>query len=258
MSAAADANKLIDHVHRVQRLDSCSYDIDFNGFIIKTTVTASADLVNDWIFQIHHTCRIHLHGLIVGLDTEWWWREETVAILQLCIGHRCLIFQLHRADQMPKSLVDFLQNERFKFVGKKVDNDIEKLKEDYGLVVKGNPCDLGDEAAYIYKDSRYRSMGLETLAEELLGVKMKKSKRITMSRWDANKLSYEQVEYACVDAYVSFKLGVLLDLLRRGSPLLGFKNFSVTMPKATKSVDSLEEPKRIGVMRVGGMYATYK
>ncbi|KAJ7982376.1 Werner Syndrome-like exonuclease [Quillaja saponaria] len=102
------------------------YTIDFHEFKIQTTVTASSRVVDRWIFHIYH--HIHLHGyrfhsdFIVRLDTEWRpnFEPETdnpVAILQLCAGHRCLIFKFLHADTLPSSLVAFLGNKNTTFAG---------------------------------------------------------------------------------------------------------------------------------------------
>ena len=52
-----------------------------------------------------------------------------------------------------------------------------------------------------------RSAGLKTLAARVLGMDVEKPQRITMSRWDNVRLTDEQVQYACVDAFMSFEVG---------------------------------------------------
>ena len=51
---------------------------------------------------------------------------------------------------------------------------------------------------------------LKTLTREVMGVLINKSKSVTMSKWDARRLSVEQVQYACIDAFVSYEIGRLL------------------------------------------------
>lgn len=102
---------------------------------IKTTVTDSGDVVSYWIDDILRIHRRRLNRLIVGLDIEWCphglhgtYGENPVALLQLCVGRRCLVFQLIHCDYIPDELNDFLLDERFLFVGVGIGDDLKKLK----------------------------------------------------------------------------------------------------------------------------------
>ncbi|KAJ7982381.1 Werner syndrome-like exonuclease [Quillaja saponaria] len=193
------------------------YTIDFHEFKIQTTVTASSRVVDRWIFNIDH--HIHLRryrfhsDLIVGLDTEWRpnFEPETdnpVAILQLCAGHQCLIFKFLHADTFPSSLVAFLGNKNITFAGMGNKEDAEKLFKDCGLRVS-RTMDVGEMAVNKYSNwKELKYMGLKKLALTFTGKLMKKPKEITLSCWDAEELSYAQVEYACIDAFVSSQLGM--------------------------------------------------
>ena len=46
--------------------------------------------------------------------------------------------------------------------------------------------------------------GMKELAETILGMKMEKPKKVVESEWDVKELRDDQVEYACIDAFVSF------------------------------------------------------
>lgn len=123
------------------------YTVQVDGHLVLTTVTASASVVNQWISDIY---RIH------RLDAEWKPKSDPgknnpVATLQLCVGHRCLIFQLIHADSIPESLAKFLAEPGFTFVGVRVGEDVEKLK---------NGC---------YQLSVERALDLRPLAEKVLG-----------------------------------------------------------------------------------------
>lgn len=186
------------------------FDVGIYSHTVETLVTHIPFLVDEWIDDTERIHRRRLRHLIVGLDAEW--RPcnsrfyNKVAILQLCVGHRCLIFQLLYAHSIPQSLVDFLQNADYSFVGVGIRNDIRKLEADHSLSV-ANPVDLGEMAAREYNDSSLRNAGLKNLARILLGMEIAKPKWITMGRWDKDLLDYDQVKYASVDAFVSFELG---------------------------------------------------
>jgi hypothetical protein len=57
----------------------------------------------------------------VGLDVEWRpsfsGAYSKTAIHQLCVGRRCLIFQLLHADYVPNTLDEFLSDPDYTFVG---------------------------------------------------------------------------------------------------------------------------------------------
>ncbi|QHN98482.1 Werner syndrome ATP-dependent helicase [Arachis hypogaea] len=93
----------------------------------------------------------------------------------------------------------------FKFVGVGIENDIKRLKSDYGLECK-NGIDLATFAGEKC-DQNYSSRGLKFLAKELVGLDMKKSKDICTSEWKSKELTKDQIEYACIDAYASYKIG---------------------------------------------------
>ncbi|KAI4386599.1 hypothetical protein MLD38_004517 [Melastoma candidum] len=52
--------------------------------------------------------------------------------------------------------------------------------------------------------------GLKRLGVRVLGKELEKLKVISYSEWDKEVLSEAQIEYACLDAFVSFELGRVL------------------------------------------------
>ncbi|XP_062185601.1 3'-5' exonuclease-like [Phragmites australis] len=188
-------------------------DVTFGDYVITTTVTSSGAAVEDWLVEVRSVHRLHLLNLVIGLDVEW--RPSTraaqnpVATLQLCVGRRCLIFQLLHADYIPGALTDFLGDPVFRFVGVGVEADAERLSEDHDLKV-ANAVDLRVVAAEGMHRPELRQAGLRAIVAAVMGVSIVKPQRVTMSRWDAHCLSYEQIRYACIDAFVSFEVGYKL------------------------------------------------
>ncbi|GFP83807.1 werner syndrome-like exonuclease, partial [Phtheirospermum japonicum] len=133
--------------------------------------------------------------------------QQPAATLQLCVDRRCLIFQLIHAPSIPKSLVDFLANPNHTFVGIGIDQDLEKLEEDYEFGFRTNTVDLRGLAADKYGQPELKRAGLKGLAGVVLQKDFEKPKRVTMSRWDNQWLTPAQVQYACVDAFVCFEIG---------------------------------------------------
>ncbi|KAK7339809.1 hypothetical protein VNO77_20494 [Canavalia gladiata] len=190
-------------------MDRNLYDVTFHSHTILTLLTSNSSVVDSWIFNIH---LLHRHpNLIVGLDVEWRPHSHRdmhnpVATLQLCVGHRCLVFQILHALSIPHSLISFLVDPNHTFVGVGIEDDVAKLLEDYSLHV-ANFVDLRSLAVEKLGDPEMKKAGLKKLGLQVLGLDMEKPKRITRSKWDNLWLTVEQVQYASIDAFVSFEIG---------------------------------------------------
>ncbi|TKY73574.1 hypothetical protein E2542_SST02328 [Spatholobus suberectus] len=82
------------------------------------------------------------------------------------------------------------------------------LKNDYGL-----ECNKGIDVSHLAKEKwpdRISRGGLKYLAKELVGLDMEKSKDVCTSEWKSKKLTLAQIQYACIDAYASFKIGKMI------------------------------------------------
>ncbi|WVZ68917.1 hypothetical protein U9M48_017792 [Paspalum notatum var. saurae] len=106
--------------------------VSFDEDYIETTLTNSGNVVDWWVSE---TYRAHRRAHIAGLDVEW--RPGRVpgpvAVLQICVDHRCVVFQILHADFVPVSLSRFLADRRFTFLGVGIREDIAKLRSGYGL-----------------------------------------------------------------------------------------------------------------------------
>lgn len=194
------------------------FNVNFNEtHLIQTTVTSDPSVVTTWLSSLSSSTSTTT-PLIVGLDIEWrpnFGRayDNPVATLQLCTTttttpytHTCLIFQLlHCPPPLPQPLSDFLSNDNTIFVGVGIRSDVEQLLVDYNLNVK-NTVDLANLAVEKISGAR-KGMGLKELAKVVMEVDVQKPKRVTLSRWDSEWLSFLQIQYACVDAFLSFQIG---------------------------------------------------
>ncbi|KAL6530595.1 hypothetical protein OROMI_028484 [Orobanche minor] len=196
-----------------------TYDVFFFGDTVLTTVTTDSDTVSSWISDIRFIHRFRLHNLIVGLDVEWRPSyssyQSPVATLQICVGRRCLIYQIiHNDGCIPEALADFLSDDDFTFVGVGVDSDLEKLYSGYGIGGDARTVDLRQLAAARYGQNYLKNVGIQELASLVLEKEVDKPRYVTMSRWDDRWLTDDQVQYACVDAFVSFEIGRNLNASR--------------------------------------------
>ncbi|KAM7514125.1 hypothetical protein LguiA_003708 [Lonicera macranthoides] len=176
----------------IEQLTAVYVVISYHDHIL-TTVTRRGTDVDRWINDIMIKHRKQLDKLVIGIDTEWCLNAtKSIAILQLCVGHHCLIFQLLHADEIPASLYAFLNNTNFTFVGVGIKQDVQKLSEYRELHVGGRIMDLRPEAALIYGDNEIKCIGLKGLAKKVLNMEMEKPRDITLSRWDDVSLSLAQ------------------------------------------------------------------
>ncbi|KAL6587487.1 hypothetical protein OROMI_000465 [Orobanche minor] len=193
-----------------------TYDVVCFGDSVITTVTHNPSKVSKWISDMKYIYGADPDDLLVfGLDIEWRPNftpnsQNPVATLQICINERCLVFQLIHARYIPDSLLDFLSDDRNTFVGVGVKSDLEKLQRDYGFGSSVRAVDLGRVAADCYGRKEMKTLGLKDLARAVLGKEMEKPHRVTMSAWDDRRLTSDQVKYACLDAFVSYEIGVKL------------------------------------------------
>ncbi|KAM3690728.1 hypothetical protein ACB098_09G145000 [Castanea mollissima] len=197
--------------HEVNQDTHDLFEVTLESDHIQTLVTHTPQMVDSWISDIYRIHRRRLHHLIVGLDVEWRPNfnrniENPVATLQLCVGRRCLIFQLIYATHFPNSLIEFLGDEAFTFVGVGIESDVEKLLDDHDLKV-GNVVDLRGLAVDRLRNRDLKNAGLKGLARAVLGLEVHKPRHVTLSRWDNEWLDYNQIQYACVDAFLSFEIG---------------------------------------------------
>ncbi|RLM85707.1 hypothetical protein C2845_PM04G00500 [Panicum miliaceum] len=132
--------------------------------------------------------------------------EPRPGTLQLCVGNRCLIFQLARAASgaVPQILRRFLADARVTFAARNVESDRRKLRAHHGLEVR---------SALELRAAAPRGIGnasMATVAERLLGMRgLEKPGKVGASRWDAPRLSRKQERYAAADAYVSCRLAAM-------------------------------------------------
>uniref|UniRef100_A0A0D9YPU7 3'-5' exonuclease domain-containing protein n=1 Tax=Oryza glumipatula TaxID=40148 RepID=A0A0D9YPU7_9ORYZ len=116
--------------------------------------------------------------------------QNPVALLQLWVDRRCLIFPFLHADYIPGSLRRFLAGATDCFVGVSVDKDAERLSDDHSLPT-GNTADLRTLAAQRLGCPELIQAGLQAVVHVIMGADLVKLQRVTMSRWDAFCLSNE-------------------------------------------------------------------
>jgi len=177
-------------------------EIKVSGKKIVVTSTKEGAVAQEWLNR--------QKGTVFGLDAEWRpsykkGTEHKVALLQICGENECLIVQMLYLDVIPRGLVNFLKDPEIKFPGVGIKGDAVKLKRDWGLECNGT-VDLTTLAATILGRPELQYTGLKALAKVVMDYDMAKPKRVTMSNWAKPVLDKVQVEYASLDAWVSYAI----------------------------------------------------
>ena len=159
----------------------------------------------------------------VGFDIEWVSNQrhnaKPVSLMQLSFYNgRTVLLRINKFDVIPESLKSILMDSQIVKIGVGVFDDAKKLKEDYGLLVRGS-LDLR-HYVMTYRPG-LKAKGLAGLASSFIGVKMDKDWRVRASNWEAEVLSERQIAYAANDAFVATHILLQiafenLDLYSRG------------------------------------------
>jgi hypothetical protein len=199
----------------VSSFDCCDTEVEVLGEKVLVTVAATAATVESWVAE-------HQGQTMFGFDIEWRPTFQKgdyheASLLQLSVEKRCLLVQLFFMDFFPESLKSLLADPQVILAGVGIRADTLKLKEDHGLVCSGE-VDLGVLASTILRDLSLKKASMVTLTERFLGVPYKKNKRAQMSNWEIRDLTFQQIQYAAGDAWLSYSILMALDALKKQHP----------------------------------------
>ncbi|KAI8561868.1 hypothetical protein RHMOL_Rhmol04G0375300 [Rhododendron molle] len=191
------------------------FTIEVHGTPFTTTVTSDPEVVRKWLRTTLYRFARFRHRLVVGLGVQWRpasYRGEKppAATLQLCVGRRCLIFQLRHSPTVPNLLRHFLKDPNHTFVGMWNQSDAKKLlfSSEHELEMARKPVNLSRHAVSRHDGRRLDARASrETIVRECLGFDVDFNTRIGRSDWEKYELDDEQILYAAVDAYCSFLIG---------------------------------------------------
>jgi hypothetical protein len=97
------------------------------GNEILVTVTSSTTTVEHFLQDVRSK---ESKTLIVGLDTEWFESDrKKIALIQICVGKKCLLFKVGHAGIILDDLKSFLVDKNHVFVGVAIANDLDRLQE---------------------------------------------------------------------------------------------------------------------------------
>lgn len=188
----------------------CLFNVNLAGTNIVVTVTEKAAVVRRWISATKFFRRGFRGRLVVGLGVQWTpdGRDPPADTLQLCVGSRCLVYQLGNSLNVPLSLRRFLMDPGNTFVGFWNHSDRWKLQiSEHRLQMLRDPLDMRKYAQTDDGES-LETASIERIVEEHLGIPgVPFSREISMSDWGDVNLSHEQVLQVTLDAHYAFEIG---------------------------------------------------
>lgn len=175
---------------------------------VKVVYTTDALEAEKWLKYNVIDCPTQVSA--VGFDIEWkpqfvskkyGGTENETAVVQLAVENSCLVLHVYYMDRFPKSLKLVLRDKDILKVGSDIQKDGSKLKRDLGLVLEG----LADIQLMAKKiDPSMRKTGLKALAQTFLGIEL--NKKTAKSNWEKYPLTFTQIEYAALDAWIGLKI----------------------------------------------------
>lgn len=147
---------------------------------------------------------------ILGFDTESKpsfkkGRNNGIALVQLSDEKTSLIIRVKNVG-LPNDLVAILENEKIVKVGAAIRDDLKGLKSIRNFNPKGF-VDLQQIAG----NYNIEGQSVRKLAAIVLGVRVSKSQQL--SNWEAESLSFAQIDYAAIDAWVCREIYLKLNAI---------------------------------------------
>ncbi len=149
--------------------------------------------------ELREKIKLFSTSSILGFDTESKpsfkkGRNNGIALVQLSDEKTALIIKVKEVG-LPNELVTILENEKIVKVGAAIRDDLKGLKSIRNFNPKGF-VDL-QQIAVNYD---IEGQSVRKLAAIVLGVRVSKSQQL--SNWEAESLSFAQIDYAATDAWV--------------------------------------------------------
>lgn len=143
---------------------------------------------------------------VLGFDTETRASFERgvqhpLSLIQIATANTCYLFQHAILGEQFIQLKALLEDETILKVGVGLRSDAQALKRQWGINV-ASTLDLNWALAQLGAE---KEMGTRQLVAALLGARIDKPKKVTLSNWQLVPLSSAQIHYAAADALAALK-----------------------------------------------------
>ncbi|KAJ6447833.1 ribonuclease H-like domain-containing protein [Mycena vitilis] len=135
------------------------------------------------------------------------WSNIGLRLVQIAREDEVWVMDMWKIRAFPYELRRVLESPNIAKVGVGLNSDILVFWDDMRFEM-GNMVDAGMMARLLlaekYPKGSFNNLALKTCVEDILGNSM--DKELSDSNWGASKLSYEQKEYAAMDAMASLRV----------------------------------------------------
>jgi len=136
---------------------------------------------------------------ILGFDTESKpvfvkGQKQKLALIQLATQNNAWLFRVFKTG-IDDNLASILANKNFLKIGLATNDDIKKIKNDFGILTN-----YVIDIAKFSNEYGIEENGIKSLTERVLGLKISKKQRT--SNWENNILNENQILYAANDAWL--------------------------------------------------------
>lgn len=143
---------------------------------------------------------------VLGFDTETRASFERgvqhpLSLIQIATANTCYLFQHAILGEQFTQLKALLEDETILKVGVGLRSDAHALRRQWGINV-ASTLDLNWALAQLGAE---KEMGTRQLVAALLGARIDKPKKVTLSNWQLVPLSSAQIHYAAADALAALK-----------------------------------------------------
>ena len=149
---------------------------------------------------------------LVGLDMEWkpdrcTQRSNDVALIQLALGGSVWLVRTCEID-LPDFVRQLLMDSSVvKVVAGFDSSDRDKLQRSFGIEVPTNPEQAGFvDISLLARECGFAGSGVKKLCDRY-GLPIEKNQKVSCSNWAAARLTEDQLQYACDDAFFTLLLG---------------------------------------------------
>lgn len=126
-------------------------------------------------------------------------KANKISLIQMANASECYLIQVLQIKDITP-LLDFIRDRNFIKIGINLVGDKKALYDEYKVHMKGT-LDLD---TVFSKLSAKNSIGAKKVAKVFLKKNLLKSKKMSVSNWEAEELSQNQIKYAAEDATVVY------------------------------------------------------